>query len=585
MKIKYPSTPFWNDFRARKDLEVFGSNALLLFALQLKLRIEDISTVASTSLTDGPDDKGADLVYIDSESRMAIIAQCYFAQKFGKREANAKKAAQLTQATVWLLGSREKDMPTCLESHARELHEAIKNNQIDNLYYLYVHNCGESKNVEKELKRVELTASTIIHSNYKQINSLDVRASEIGLETLEKLYRSIDTPILVDKKYSLKIDGGYFIKQADWRAYITAISGDWLVSLFKEFRTDLFSANVRDYLGSRKSDKNINENIKQTAVKNPEHFLVFNNGITILTHDFKIEQEGKLLKINGVAVINGAQTTGALGSLNSRSLKKPILVQVRFVVCKSNKTLRSIVNYNNSQNRINAPDFRSNDSIQKRLVTEFLQLKSIQYLPRRGGSEDIIKRNPNMLPSVTAGQALAAFHGHPGIAYHQKTKMWEEDFLYSSFFNENTTAKHILFTYCLLKAIQDKKNNLLTIEKKGGLKGVEIEQLEFYRKRGSIFMMLAAIAKAMEIILDRKIANYFRVIFNKKITSDDGNAVFKPIVDICSSFCRGLDDGLRDGFKSEDTVNSAVEAFARNIEAIKEANKEQFANFSKEVAL
>ena len=51
--------PVWSAFEERDDLGTFGNDALLLFALQLKFDIEDISTVAATSLTEGADDKQA----------------------------------------------------------------------------------------------------------------------------------------------------------------------------------------------------------------------------------------------------------------------------------------------------------------------------------------------------------------------------------------------------------------------------------------------------------------------------------------------------------------------------------------------
>ena len=46
----------------RRDLDVFGSARILLFALQLGLNIEDVETIADTALTDGSDDKKSDMV-------------------------------------------------------------------------------------------------------------------------------------------------------------------------------------------------------------------------------------------------------------------------------------------------------------------------------------------------------------------------------------------------------------------------------------------------------------------------------------------------------------------------------------------
>ena len=51
-----------NDFSTRADLiDVYGNNALLLYALQLRFSISDIVSVASDALTDGGDDKKCDL--------------------------------------------------------------------------------------------------------------------------------------------------------------------------------------------------------------------------------------------------------------------------------------------------------------------------------------------------------------------------------------------------------------------------------------------------------------------------------------------------------------------------------------------
>lgn len=45
------------DFESRHELEKYGSNALMVYALQLRFDIEDIETVASESITDGYEDK------------------------------------------------------------------------------------------------------------------------------------------------------------------------------------------------------------------------------------------------------------------------------------------------------------------------------------------------------------------------------------------------------------------------------------------------------------------------------------------------------------------------------------------------
>ena len=83
---------------------------------------------------------------------------------------------------------------------------------------------------------------------------------------------------------------------------------------------NLFSLNIRDYLGIVKKDSNVNNNIQQTAAKEPQQFWPFNNGLTIITHKYVLD--GDYLTVTGLAIVNGAQTTGAIGNLEALRINK-----------------------------------------------------------------------------------------------------------------------------------------------------------------------------------------------------------------------------------------------------------------------
>jgi len=194
-----------------------------------------------------------------------------------------------------------------------------------------------------------------------------------------------------------------------------------------------------------------------------ENFWVFNNGVTILCHNVtvKTRKNGTALQIKGMSIVNGAQTTGALGSLE---LMPPISakVLVRFVETGSSAIIQNIIRFNNSQNKISASDFRSTDEIQKRLKTEMADVPNAEYEGgRRGGYGDAIKRRPNLLASFTVGQALAAFHGDSVVAYNQKSDIWINDRLYGKYFQDDTTARHIVLAYSLLKSIETIKLDIV----------------------------------------------------------------------------------------------------------------------------
>ena len=66
---------------ARDDLNQYADNAIGLFALALRFGVDDIHSVAAESITDGSDDKKCDLIHLDKEDGVAVVAQCFKSQK------------------------------------------------------------------------------------------------------------------------------------------------------------------------------------------------------------------------------------------------------------------------------------------------------------------------------------------------------------------------------------------------------------------------------------------------------------------------------------------------------------------------
>jgi hypothetical protein len=589
IEMDITKSPFWEAFSSRADLKKYGVDSLLLFALQLKFDIEDIDLIASNCLTEGGEDKKTDLVYINSEAGYVVIAQTSVAEsvlgKNGKpKTAKANKATDLNAAISWLLAPPISDLPEKLKSHAKELRQAILDGEIDRIYIWLVHNLQESSNVADELKTVGHTTASHLKAHFPSAKNINIQALEVGKNTLERWYQSIQNPILVPDIFTIPISNGFKISEGDWKSFVTTIPAAFLFDLYKKYENDLFSADIRDYLGSRGSDKNINSGIKQTAQNDPEHFWVYNNGITVLVNKFKPNKtdKPKTLQINGFSIINGAQTTGSIGNLKKSPIDKA-MVQVRFITCNNQKTLRNIVKFNNTQNKILGPDSRSNDDIQTRLISEFKAISGISYLPRRGEHEDITPRPSDRLYSVVAGQSLAAFFGNPDVAYHEKTNMWIDNKKYSDYFNDHTNAKNILFALSLLKAVENKKRSLWEKSNSGKLIGKENDQFNFFRNRGAVFMMTSAIAGCLEDILDKQIPSKFDLAFKKNLRLASAIELWVPIVNIASAFPEPLVAGLADGFKAHDTVNDAIKQFQSLIRAIVVANPEVFVEFRKHV--
>jgi len=66
---------FISSFQSDTEVQKFGSSSLLLYALALYLRAEDIDELAAEALTGGSNDKKVDFCYLDVTEGRAIVGQ------------------------------------------------------------------------------------------------------------------------------------------------------------------------------------------------------------------------------------------------------------------------------------------------------------------------------------------------------------------------------------------------------------------------------------------------------------------------------------------------------------------------------
>lgn len=568
---------YWEDFSARSDLKKYDSNALLLYALQLRFDIDDIDAVAAEAITDGANDKKCDLIYLDENNGIAVIAQGYIRQNPKTDDiAKSNKASDLNTASGWIFERDKDELPEDIRDQVLALRGAVETESISRIYFWFVHNCKESKQVNEELATVELSSKTLI-DKFKNDNNIGVYANEIGKETLEKWYASTTNTILVDDYISIPLhEKGFELSGDKWKAYQTCISGEQLYSIYKKYLDDLFSANPRRFLGidKRAKTKIINAGIKNSAENTPQNFWAYNNGITALTHLYEIEDDN--LKCKGISIINGAQTTGSVGSLSSCP-SKDLLISIRVIECTDDATIRAIIDNNNKQNEMLPSDFRSNDSIQKRLRMEFQKYPDLIY--NGGLRKNQSVRGKEVFDHFLVGQMLMAFHGKPVIAYDNKIEIWSSDKLYAEIFDDNLTAEHIILVYSLSKTIDQLKTDLTQKKRIGNISSIESEWLDYFGNRGSRILLLSTIAMNLEIILDKSLGNMRRLEYKDNSNFERCKKLWEPIVNMVLSFCGKLKPVLSaGGLNSEEDVNIAI----KDVGAIINFSKKAIGSTTKE---
>lgn len=577
----------WAALAARDDLAAYGaSNALLLFTAQLRLKLDDVDTFAADALTDGGNDKKCDLVAVMRDAGVIVLAQGYVAQdQSGKQSAPANKASDLNTAVSWLLAGELDELPLTLRSAAEEARDALRSGDIVDFQLWYVHNLPESTNVQIELQQAAQTASALLARDFSGVQ-VNVSFNEIGFSQLDDDYRKTQAPILVSDNIEFPINGGFETAGNSWTAYNTAVPAAALRDLWKRYSANLMSPNIRDYLGVRKSERNINYGIKQSARNNPSDFVIYNNGVTAMVHSFKVAPDQKHLTVSGIGIVNGGQTTGAIGTLSDAEAGDldRALVQIRFVASKDTGIIENVVKFNNTQNKVETTDFRSRDPVQDRLRQEFASIPDAQYRGgRRGGTADAIKRDRSLLPDGSVAQALAAFHGYPNLAYNELREIWENDPIYARFFNDKLHASHVVFCHSLLKAIETAKLKIMQIPD-GDRTAAQKGHADFFRSRGSAHLLTSAIGYAIETILGHAVPDKFALRFRRNVSPSDALLAWFPVVQAGLAFSPQLKEATNLGLKAQDRVSDAWQLFLSMIESTRTANAAIYDVFAQGVA-
>ncbi|QNV40886.1 AIPR family protein [Rothia amarae] len=565
---------FWNYFNSRDELlknknKHIRWNALGLIAAEMRSDVDDILQFANEYLTDHSNDHKCDLVFFDNDYNKLVIVQSYYSPNGNANdEANSNKASDMVVASSWLLDGNLQTTTDKLENLAKEAREKIRNGEIQEIELWYVHNFKASVNVQHFLDEAKRNTDSLLREVYSK-SDINVRAIEIDRSQLEKDYERLQSSILVSDENEFMIAGGFeLINDSKWKSFITAVSLEELKAFWQKYKLDLLAPNIRNFLGIRKSQNNINFGIQRTLEQQPENFAIYNNGITVLVNDYEVNEDNKKILIRGAGIVNGGQTTGSIGSYEDNFTVDGNVI-VRFIKSTDNNILDNIIKYNNTQNVVKPADFRSNDEIQKNLRKQFEETYSEENIIYNGARRgDAIRRNREIvektLDDKLVAQSLVSFHGDPNLAYNRYKFIWENEENYRRYFKE-ITARHILFTCGLLKSIEETKNALSN-------KGVEgrTEQEEkaygFLVNRGSQVLLATAISNSLESILGSKIHDKKALHFDINIckTISDSVDLWTPIVQNSMNFYDLLliDKAVR--ISSRENVKIALENFDRS---------------------
>lgn len=159
-------------------------------------------------------------------------------------------------------------------------------------------------------------------------------------------------------------------EMSDYDYALTVIPGEVLRFVYEKYGARLLEANVRSFLNITGK---VNRGIRDTLIKDPEHFMAYNNGIVILADEVKLEKfvsdTPGILWMRGMQIVNGGQTTASIYFTKKKEpgidLKR-VRVPAKIIVLRSSdpeaeeNMIAAVSRYANSQNSVRQADLSAN---------------------------------------------------------------------------------------------------------------------------------------------------------------------------------------------------------------------------------
>jgi hypothetical protein len=283
---------------------------------------------------------------------------------------------------------------------------------------------------------------------------------------------TIDLPFLGDE--------GKIQLSTPHEAIVLHVPGKELADLFRKAKDVLFDPNVRFEL----TKSRFNPDIKVTATKDPGSFWYYNNGITIICSDFKLEPDRLVMTNPGV--VNGGQTIKQLSQVGNVS--KDLKVLVRVIRSTDPVFDGKIALYTNSQNAITLRDLVSNGQEQIVYQTEFGQIPFPWFYERKRGSWDILnlherqkfyaagsgkgRKRERRISNELVGKAILSFSvQQPVVAKTDTPAIWTlpPNGYYQEIFNKNRDVYELAVATLVYQILDIQRTALAARTGLGGL--------------------------------------------------------------------------------------------------------------------
>lgn len=364
--------------RADERVNKYYTQAIAALALVMRCGID--YDVAAQSVTDGYHDMGIDAVYNDTTQKKLLLVQSKW-RKDGIGGISQEEANTFVGGVKRIINLDFNGCNTKLGSKRQEIAAAIRDMDYQ-IEMIFCHTGNQN---------MDGYALRPVNELLSQVNEDDSTDLLVFVQIkLQDIYeylangQNIDNIVLDDVLLS-----NWGVVDSPFKAYYGTIPVSAVGEWYNKYGNRLFAKNIRYYKGSTE----VNQGIKDVLKNDPDKFFYYNNGVKILCKKitkkvaYSAGREIGLFSLEGVSLVNGAQTTGVIGAVFTEMpdviSSAKIFIQMIDLGDIEEEQATQITKLSNTQNRIDGKDFASLDPNQERLRME-LSLGGIQYLYKSG---------------------------------------------------------------------------------------------------------------------------------------------------------------------------------------------------------
>ena len=355
---------------------------------------------AEWDFTDDAGDGGIDaIVWRPEDNPPVVIVQSKFSANVGGAQLSRRAYAEL-EGVVDAFRGNEEEFSEWLARTRDDLRAKYRRARIK------LRDIGHWAH-EKKAFRLITTQRRRRSAEFESIPKDNFVYADDILRLYEQ-YRKGVTPRARELELAVEQKLSYYDRQRKVSSFLfNARVSDFRRYLEKNDVARLVARNIRYNLSGR-----VGREIKHTYESRPLDFWYLHNGMTIVCDEFRA-RGGRAILVNP-SVVNGAQTLYAVSGSSHGS--SPALVTVRVITrteherpIEDDNWLQEVIRGVNTQNRVKAYDFRSNEPEQVELQKLFREVQV--FYERKRGERREYRNEPRFrgfarLPLFRLGQIL-----------------------------------------------------------------------------------------------------------------------------------------------------------------------------------